>query len=595
MYERQQLLAWQLSSHRLTGIIIYLMNKPEFYNELQERTDFMNLPFRFPYSADDKYRTPVAYFCMEYAIHQSLKIYAGGLGYLAGSFMRSAYDLRQHIIGIGILWKYGYYDQERKPDQTMDVRFYQRKYQFLTETNIRFTIKIAGHDVWVTALYLPPENFNTAPLFLLSTDLPENDYLSQTISHKLYDCNPETQAAAAILLGEGGAKLLDELGFRPDIYHLNESHALPLVFHLYSKYQSVAGVKRRLVYTNHTPEPGGNLKSDIYFLHRMGYAGSLSLEQFKAVTGCQNDVLDHTLTAFRFAGKANAVSKMHLATLKEMWKGFGGICEIIAITNAQNYAYWANTQLYNALGSNNDDALIQIKKACKQALFEEVADQCGKLMDPDTLTIVFAKRFAGYKRAELLLHDTEFLKRLLTDEKRPVQIIWAGKPYPADYIAIASFDSIVNLCNTFGNCAILTGYELKLSRLLKQGADVWLNTPRLTHEASGTSGMSAAMNGCVNISIPDGWIPEFARDGINSFIIPNAEVIEHKFQQDETDAHNLYNLLSQTVIPMYYDRPQDWLSMIKHSMADVIPVFESNRMADEYYTALYVTNAVDGI
>lgn len=547
----------------------------------------MEFPFTMPYPIDDKYSTQVAYFCMEYAVHQALKIYAGGLGYLAGSFMRSAYEMRQHIIGIGILWKYGYYDQERKSDQTMDVRFYEKKYHFLTETNIRFTIKIAGHDVWVTAFYLPPENFKTAPLFLLSTDLPENDYLSQTISHKLYDCNPETQAAAAILLGEGGAKLLDKLGFQPDIYHLNESHALPLVFHLYNKYQSVADVRQRLVYTNHTPEPAGNLKSDIYFLYRMGYAGNLSLDKFKELTGSRNDLLDHTLTALRFAGKANAVSKMHLGTLKEMWKDFDGICEIIAITNAQNYVYWANPQLYSALNASDDGALIQIKKACKRMLFEEVADQCGKLMDPDILTIVFAKRFAGYKRAELLLHDTAFLKHLLTDEKRPIQLIWAGKPYPTDYTAIASFDSIVNLCKTFRNCAILTGYELNLSRLLKQGADVWLNTPRLTHEASGTSGMSAAMNGCVNVSIPDGWFPEFARDGFNSFIIPDTEVIEHKFQQDETDAHNLYNLLSQNVIPMYYDRPQEWLSIIKHSMADVIPQFDSNRMADEYYTALY--------
>jgi starch phosphorylase len=204
-------------------------------------------------------------------------------------------------------------------------------------------------------------------------------------------------------------------------------------------------------------------------------------------------------------------------------------------------------------------ALVERKKAGKRALFDEVADQCGVLFDPDVLTIVFAKRFAGYKRPELLLHDMDFFHQLLTNNKMPIQMIWAGKPYPMDYDAIASFDKIVNLCKYYPNCAILAGYELRLSRLLKQGADVWLNTPRRTHEASGTSGMSAAMNGCINVSIPDGWFPEFAVDGVNSFVIPKTEISEHKFQQDETDVHNLYNLLQKTVIPLYYVHPDQWL------------------------------------
>ena len=206
----------------------------------------MSFCFQPAYCIDPKYKTAVAYFCMEYAVHQSLKTYAGGLGYLAGSFMRSAFDLRQNIIGAGILWKYGYYDQGRKPDQTMEVLFREKTYHFLVDTKIRFTIKISGHDVWVTAFYLPPDIFKTAPLFFLTTDLPENDHLARTTSYHLYDCNPETQAAAAILLGEGGARLLEQLNFKPDVYHLNESHALPLIFYLFRQYQSIAEVKKRL-------------------------------------------------------------------------------------------------------------------------------------------------------------------------------------------------------------------------------------------------------------------------------------------------------------------------------------------------------------
>ena len=221
-------------------------------------------------------------------------------------------------------------------------------------------------------------------------------------------------------------------------------------------------------------------------------------------------------------------------------------------------------------------------------MFEEVADQDGEIYDENILTIVFAKRFGGYKRPELLLTNMDRFQQLVTNVNRPVQIIWAGKPYPMDYTAIALFDKIVNLCKTYSNCSILAGYEMKLSKLLKQGADVWLNVPRITHEASGTSGMSAAMNGAVNVSIPDGWFPEFARDKVNSFVIPPADPRLPVHQQDEADANSLYDLLENEIIPMYYDDPAGWLSIIKNGMKDIIPLFDSKRMAIEYYEKLYL-------
>ena len=178
-------------------------------------------------------------------------------------------------------------------------------------------------------------------------------------------------------------------------------------------------------------------------------------------------------------------------------------------------------------------------------------------------------------------------QQLVTNVNRPVQIIWAGKPYPMDYSSVILFDNIVNLCKTYTNCSILVGYEMKLSKLLKKGADVWLNVPRITHEASGTSGMSAAMNGAVNISTPDGWFPEFAKDKINSFIIPPAANNLPVHQQDEADANSLYDLLEKEVIPMYYNNPSAWLSVVKNGMRDITPQFDSNRMAKEYYEILY--------
>jgi glycogen phosphorylase len=550
----------------------------------------MGFSFTHPYSINPQFKKRVAYCCMEYGIHQPLKTYAGGLGFLAGSHMRSAYELQQNIVGIGIMWKYGYYDQVRKQDQTMDVLFEEKIYGFLKPTDIKFTIKVSKHDVWVTAFYLPPEIFKTAPLFFLTTDLPENDYLSKTISHKLYDANPETRIAASILLGEGGARLLEAINWEPDIYHLNESHALSLAFYLYNKYKNLADVKKRLVFTNHTPEVSGNQKTSMSLLDKMGFFCDIPLTEVRAITQTDTDELDHTLTALRMSKLANAVSQMHQKTLGMMWAQQKDICEIISITNAQNYTYWHDKGMYHALAQNDDEALGRKKAQGKLNLFEIVADQAGEIYDEKICTIVFAKRFAGYKRADLLFHDMERFQRLITNKERPVQIIWAGKPYPMDYVAIGLFDNIVNICKTFTNCSILVGYELKLARLLKQGADVWLNVPRITHEASGTSGMAAAMNGALNVCSPDGWFPEFARDKMNSFVVPACDISQPDHIQDDADADSLYQLLETEILPMYYDYPKRWMEMVKNSMKDVVPKFDSNRMAKEYYEKLYIDN-----
>ncbi|HEY0678483.1 MAG TPA: alpha-glucan family phosphorylase [Chitinophagaceae bacterium] len=548
----------------------------------------MKFTVTHPYTFDPAYSAPVAYFCMEYAIHQPLKIYAGGLGFLAGSHIRSAYELKQNMVAIGILWKYGYYDQTRKTDQTMDVLFQEKVYGFLEKTGIKFTIRVSGHDVWVTAWYLPPDVFRTAPLFLLSTDLPENDYLAQTISHKLYDYNPETKIASAILLGAGGAKLLEHLGWEPAKYHLNESHGLPLAFYLYNKYRNAEEVKKRLVFTNHTPEDSGNPKTDIELLARMGFFCDIPLTEVKAITGTEEHQLDQTLSVLRLAKVANGVSSIHHHTLNKMWQKYQGICPMIPITNAQNFSYWSNKEMYAAISAKDDEALRKTKSACKEELFEIVADQNGEIFDRNILTIVFAKRFAGYKRADLLLRNPERFERLVRNKDKPIQIIWAGKPYPMDYTAIGIFDKIVNTCKNHSNCSVLVGYELKLSKLLKQGADIWLNVPRLSHEASGTSGMSAAMNGAINLGTSDGWFPEFARDRVNCFLIPPADTSLPDYSQDDADANNLYDLLEKEVVPMYYDYPDRWLAIMKQSLHDIAPGFGSNRMVAEYYQKLYL-------
>lgn len=545
--------------------------------------------FKVPYEVDPNYSMRVAYFSMEFAIHQPLKIYSGGLGFLSGSHLRSAYELRQNLIGIGILWKYGYYDQERNQDQTLDVAWNEKYYSFLEDTGIKFQVTIHDTPVWVKALYLNPETFKSAPLFLLSTDLPENDYVSQTITHRLYDANVASKVAQFILLGVGGAKLLDLLGYNPEVYHLNEAHAISAAFYLYQKYNKDLGeVKRRLVFTTHTPEEAGNEKHDIHLCYKMSYFCGLSLDEVRAITGIMDDAFNHSLVALRFARLANAVSKLHGEVARLMWSKYPGVCPIISITNSQNYRYWADKQMYKYKDVGDDYAFDDRKKWMKKRTFEIVADQTGKLFDPEVFTIVWARRFAGYKRAGLIASNLEMFNSLLNNKKYPVQIIWAGKPYPMDHPAITEFNELVYLTKMYKNAAILTGYELGLSKRLKQAADVWLNNPRVPREASGTSGMTAAMNGAINFSTDDGWIPEFINHGHNGFVVPMADYLNMSVhEQDAYDFEKLYEILNNEILPLYYEDYKTWRQIMKNGMQDVRFQFESNRMADEYYQKLY--------
>ena len=544
--------------------------------------------FQMPYPIDEQFSKRIAYFSMEFAIHQPLKIYSGGLGFLSGSHMRSAYELRQNLVGIGILWKYGYYDQARNQDQTLQVQWNEKIYNFLEDTGIKFQIDIHEHPVWVKVWYLNPETFKSAPLFLLSTDLPENDYVSQTISHRLYDANVATKVAQFILLGVGGARLMDEINFNPELYHLNEAHAISSAFYLYAKYGNVEDVKKRLVFTTHTPEEAGNEKHDIFLCEKMSYFCGMELEKVRELTGMEGDLFNHSLAALRFAKLANGVSQLHGVVSRKLWKKYEGICEIKAITNAQNWQYWADKQLCHFMEVHNNEGFDDRKLHLKKRAFDIVADQTGKLFDKKIFTIVWARRFAGYKRAELITRDEERFEALLNNKKYPVQIIWAGKPYPVDYPAISDFNNLVHLSKKYDNVAVCTGYELGLSKRLKQAADLWLNNPRVPREASGTSGMTAAMNGAVNCSTNDGWICEFINHGNNGFVVPPVDYEAMSVhEQDEYDLEKIYAILENQVLPLYYDNFDVWRQIVKNGMLDVRWQFDSNRMAKEYYDILY--------
>lgn len=543
--------------------------------------------FKVPYKVNPTFKTKSAYFCMEFGIDQSLKIFSGGLGFLAGSHMRSAYELKQNMIGVGMLWKYGYYDQVRKGNREMDSLWLERQYNMLEDTGIMFDVMISGHPVKVKALYLAPEVFNTCPVFFLTTDIPENDFLSRTISNRLYDNNEETKVAQCTVLGVGGVKLIDHLGWNPDNYHLNEAHALPAAFELYKKWGSVEAVKEKMVITTHTPVEAGNEKHRFDLLNRMSFFAGIPEQEVREITGTDGEIFNHTLVGLRMSRLANGVSKIHGGVAREMWDSYPGVCPITHITNSQNHTYWHDPAFDAALKNNDNKAYKARKLEMKEELFKVVADQCGKLFDPEVLTLVWARRFGEYKRPHLITQDFERFERIVKNADYPVQIIWAGKPYPQDYGAVEIWNNLSQMAKNYPNVAVLTGYELELSKKLKAGSDVWLNNPRVPREASGTSGMTGAMLGSVNVSTYDGWVPEFCKQGKNGWMIPRVDLSWPQPQQDAFDRDNMLEILENEVIPTYYDKPRTWLKIVQTAHKDVTPQFDSNRMATEYYTKLY--------
>lgn len=548
---------------------------------------FLPEKFRPIYEIDPAFGKSAVYFSMEFAIDQSFKIYSGGLGFLAGSHMRSAAAMRQNFCGIGIFWTCGYYNQTRGDGREMAVQFRRKHPAFLRETGIEFTLRIFDQDVIVRALYLPGDVFGTVPMFFLTTDIEGNSAFGRNITQRLYDHDHNVRIAQYMVLGRGGARLLEELGVQPDVYHLNEAHGLSALFRFYETCRDKEAVKKKFVFTTHTPEEAGNEKTNVHVLKQAGFFGTVELDEIRDLIDLRDDTFNHSLAALRLSHKANGVSRLHGEVSREMWKDHQGICPIDHITNAQNKKYWADSILENARQHGDLDTLRRRKRELKEKLFRIVADQSGKLMNPDVLTIVWARRFAGYKRADLITRERQMFRELLNRTDQPIQIIWAGKPYPFDYSAIETFNHLINLTAPNPNATVLVGYELELSRDLKNGSDVWLNNPVVTREASGTSGMTAAMNGSLNFSTWDGWICEFGKDGENSFIVPPADPNLSPEARDHTDLMNLHRILNESICPKYYNHSNDWWRMVLQSMNDVVPYFDADRMVREYYEKIY--------
>ena len=367
----------------------------------------------------------VAYFSMEIAIDQSLKTYSGGLGFLAGSHMLSAGYLQMPMVGVTMLWSYGYYDQRIAHDGQVEVAYIRKYYDFLTDVNAQTEVEIFGEKVKVKAYLVKPELFGTCPVYFLTTDIEGNSDWARSISYKLYDGNEKIRIAQETVLGVAGVRILQAVGYNFDVIHMNEGHALPAAFELLRQYNGdIEEVKRHTVFTTHTPVAAGNEVHWVDTLMEGGFFAGASRETAVALGG-ENFSL--TVAALRMSRLANAVSQLHGLVSNKMWEWVEGRCPIRAITNAVNLHYWQDERIKFA---KTPQELLDVKRQMKVELFDYVANVAGKRFNPDVLTITWARRFADYKRAWLILMDKDRITKLLDADK--VQIIFAGKFHPDD-------------------------------------------------------------------------------------------------------------------------------------------------------------------
>jgi starch phosphorylase len=609
-------------------------------------------------SAPEQLPGPIAYFCAEFGIHESLQLYSGGLGILAGDHCKSASDAALPFIGVGLLYRRGYFRQQidadghqehAQPDVDpgqLPLRRARSRTGAPLEVQVEFHDRPVHAAVWVAQV-------GRVPILLLDSDIATNDPADRPITHILYVRGREMRLCQELILGIGGVRALRELAIEPAVWHLNEGHSAFLLLERARELvarapgQSAAEALRRVgqdaVFTIHTPVAAGNEVFARDLVRRY------LAEWFSTVHAEPDDLLElgrgHTdeadapfdMTAFvlRHASGANAVSQLHARTATETWQALAGR-PIDGITNGVHVPTWLGRpvrRLYELatgerLGTDlaSDAAVSRLSKvddvelwrAHQQQKRELISFLEGRLarqfarhgespdmlrdvrgtLDPDALTIGFARRFATYKRAALIFSDQALLARLLSDETRPVQVVIAGKAHPADRPGQRVIQDIFTLSRSphlRGRVFVVEDYDMRIARFLVAGVDVWLNNPRRPLEASGTSGMKAAINGIPSLSILDGWWDE-GYNGTNGWAIGGRETLADEAAQDAADVAELYRLLEQEIVPRFFDRdasgsPRAWLGVMRAAATSALWRFSTARMLTEYVDRLYLPAA----
>jgi glycogen phosphorylase len=601
----------------------------------------------------------VAYFSAEFALHQSLPIYAGGLGVLAGDHCKEASDLGVPLIGVGFMYPQGYFHQHVSAEGWQEESYEGLNW---TDAPIEPAMTADGRPC-VTAVPLGERSVLVAvwrvrmgrvKLYLLDTDLEENAPWDRELSARLYGGDRETRIQQEIVLGIGGVRALKALGSDPSVFHLNEGHAAFVVLQRIrdlieqgSTFEDALNeIRSTTVFTTHTPVPAGHdaFPFQLVEKHLAGCWGTLGANRDKFLALGSHDAgagpqFNMTALAMRSALEVNAVSQLHSAVTRDMWRAIwpeqlpqSERPTVAALTNGVHVSTWLSSDLahlfarylgpdwvdrhdepglWDGIVAIPDEELWQVRQSLKRFLFTFVRERArqrwmeervgiprivaaGTLLEPDALTLGFARRFTGYKRPELVFHHPERLARILNAAGRPVQIIFAGKSHPADDIGKHHLQRVYKraLDPMFGGrVAFVDDYDLHVAHFLVQGCDVWLNTPRKPLEASGTSGMKAAINGVPHLSIGDGWWAE-GYNGRNGWLIDGGVTGDNWDAIDAADADCLYRLLEEEVVPSFYDRdaasvPRRWLTIVKEAIRSVAPRFSARRMVKEYVDKMY--------
>jgi starch phosphorylase len=603
-----------------------------------------------------------AYFSMEFGLHESLPIYSGGLGVLAGDHLKSASDLGIPLVGVGLLYRQGYFRQYLNIDGWQQEFYPENDFYNLPlylEKNdnglpLIFDLDFAGRRVMVQIWRVRVGRVN---LYLLDTNLEENAPEDREITTRLYGGDQDMRIRQEILLGIGGIRALRLLKIEPNVCHMNEGHAAFLALERIRLLmeerklrfnEAREAVQAGNVFTTHTPVEAGidHFPSDLLekYLGRYYRGMGLSREEFLGL-GRQNPKNPHetfcmAVLALKLAGHSNGVSRLHGEVSRKMWKNIWPELPeehlpLISVTNGVHIKTWlsgemddllvrylghrwmddsTNTAMWRKIARIPDADLWRTHKRGRERLVDfarkrlktqlsqigatvkeiEVAEE---VLDPDILTIGFARRFATYKRGTLLFRDIERLAKILNDPSRPVQIIFAGKAHPADHHGKELIREIVQLSNQERfrhRIVFIEDYDMGVARRLVQGVDVWLNTPRRPMEASGTSGMKVAFNGGLNLSVLDGWWVEGYKRN-NGWAIGRGEVYDDIEYQNEVESRAMYDLLEKEIVPLFYDRghdgiPRGWIGCMKASMQSLCPVFSTDRMVKEYAEHCYIAS-----
>jgi glycogen phosphorylase len=600
---------------------------------------------------------PIAYFCAEYGFHESLGIYSGGLGVLAGDHMKAASDMALPTIGVGLLYRKGYFRQSIDADGHQEHNYPDYDLSRLPLSRVQdssglpltVTVELPGRDLAV-AVWLA--QVGRVPVLLLDTDTPTNADHDRPITNILYVRGREMRLHQELVLGIGGVRALRALGFSPAAWHLNEGHSALLLAERAREYvadgstldEALAKVRSDSVFTIHTPVSAGNERFDADLIRRVAGpmldGGGVPVERVLELgLGVDGEPGQFDMTAFslRLTSGANAVSHLHSETANATWRSVTQH-PILGLTNGVHGPSWIGSpivSLLEDLGADLDDVDASmesgrfwerleripgrdlwdahLRQKRELALFARgrlrsqfarhgeapaVLAELEAALDPEIMTIGFARRFATYKRAGLLFSDIDRLTRMIWDAQRPVQIVFAGKAHPADRPGQKVIQEIFQRSRSpqlRGRVFILEDYDERVGRFLVQGVDVWLNNPRRPLEASGTSGMKAAQNGVPNVSVLDGWWDE-GFEGDNGWAIGGRDINQDEASQDWQDALDLYHLLEKEIIPSYYERdtsgmPLRWLAVMRRAMATAVWRFSTTRMLHEYTERLYLPAA----